>query len=190
MCSSCSNVTVIRQCAGIRVTDETPVRGSDVHLRDKDLSNLSFEESTPLDKKGSLTSEGMIDVADLLYKVNNVIVEKLNSFETKVLNEIKATVTVLAQENSKLRQDLSEANKKCSLLEQQISILKNGINKVEENRQSRRKATVSKLESDTTPSLSLAPVAPACRWSGRRSPRPAIPIHELKSKGKRRSDQS
>ncbi|CAG5059984.1 unnamed protein product [Parnassius apollo] len=157
MCSSCSNVT-----QRIRVTDDTPVRDSDVQLRDKDLSNLSFEESTPLNKKGSLTSEGMINFADLLDKVNSVIVEKLSSFETKILSEIKASVTVLAQENSKLRQYLSEANKKCSLLEQQISILKNGKNmepNVEENRHSRRKATVSKLESDTTPSLSLAPVA-------------------------------
>ncbi|CAG4968595.1 unnamed protein product [Parnassius apollo] len=98
----------IQTAVRIRVTDDTPDR---VHLMDKDLSNLSFEESTPLDKKGSLTSEEMINFADLLDKVNNVIVEKLNSFETKILSEIKPTVTVLAQENSKLRQDLSEANK-------------------------------------------------------------------------------
>ncbi|CAG5032764.1 unnamed protein product [Parnassius apollo] len=157
MFSSYSSIT-----QRIRVTVDTPVRGSDVHLRDKDLSNLSLEESTPLDKKGSLTSEGMINFADLLDKVNNMIVEKLSSFETKILSEIKASVTVLAQENSKIRQDLSEANKKCSLLDQEILILKNGKNtepNVEENRHSRRKATVSKLGSDTTPSLSLAPVA-------------------------------
>ncbi|KAH9644691.1 hypothetical protein HF086_011860 [Spodoptera exigua] len=48
-------------------------------------------------------------------------------FELNIMREIKATVAVLAIENSKLRQELDEAKMKCSSYEQQIRSMENVV---------------------------------------------------------------
>lgn len=108
-CDSCANVT-----RRIRVSDDTPVRGAAVASSLME-SNLSFENT----EAELLTSD------DLLDKVGGVIMAKNSAFESNIIQEIKATVAILALENSKLRQELIEANLKCSSYEQKISSMEN-----------------------------------------------------------------
>lgn len=103
-CESCSNVT-----QRVRVTDDTPVRG---------VRAAGFEDVAQ-EKVQSLTSDEIVD------KINSVILAKISVFETNIIQEIKATVAILAAENCKLRQELKEANMKCSSYEQQMESLKN-----------------------------------------------------------------
>lgn len=120
-CDSCSNVT-----RRVRVTDNTPVRGS------RSGSALIVEEPTKsceeTDLVGNTTSSAMsmIDsiqgVTDIL---KGVISARLNTIETKLIQEIKNSVATLVMENKKLREDLSAANKKCTCLEDEIRCLRN-----------------------------------------------------------------
>lgn len=112
-CQSCANVT-----QRIRVTDDTPVRGASAaacSLIDIMEQNQSLQDSV------QLTSDELVD------KVSSVIMAKLSAFELNILQEIKTTVAVLASENSNLRQELNDANKKCNAYEQQIKRLESEI---------------------------------------------------------------
>ncbi|CAK1581280.1 unnamed protein product [Parnassius mnemosyne] len=110
-CDFCLNIT-----QRIRVTDDTPVRG--VRTACLVEYNQSFEGNVSQAIAESLTSDEIID------KVERVIMAKTCAFETNIIQEIKNTVAVLALENSKLRQELKDANMKCSSFEQQIKCLK------------------------------------------------------------------
>nr|XP_049693477.1 uncharacterized protein LOC126054008 [Helicoverpa armigera] len=103
-CDSCSKIT-----HRVRVTDDTPVRGACPVLTP---SLVSEEDTSDL-----LTSDEIIN------KVNGVILAKICDFEMNIIKEIKDTVAVLVMENSKLRQELKEANMKCNSYEQQIKSL-------------------------------------------------------------------
>lgn len=111
-CASCSNVT-----QRIRVTDDTPVRRSQAAGL-LDQVNESFEVNLTPEKAQLLTSDEIID------QINRVILYKISIFETNIIQEIKSSVAVLALENTKLRQELKEANLKCGSYERQIQILK------------------------------------------------------------------
>ncbi|CAG5017228.1 unnamed protein product [Parnassius apollo] len=110
-CDFCLNIT-----QRIRVTDDTSVRG--VRTACLVEHNQSFEGNVSQAIAESLTSDEIID------KVERVIMANICAFEINIIQEIKNTVAVLALENSKLRQDLKDANMKCSFYEQQIKCLK------------------------------------------------------------------
>lgn len=111
-CVPCSNVT-----QRIRVTDDTPVRSSQAAGLLGQV-NESLEVNITPKEAQLLTSDEIID------QINGVILAKISVFETNIIKEIKASVAVLALENTRLRQELNEANMKCSSYERQIQSLK------------------------------------------------------------------
>ncbi|KAF9796847.1 hypothetical protein SFRURICE_001197 [Spodoptera frugiperda] len=137
-CQSCANVT-----QRIRVTDDTPVRGvsAAAGLVTDVEQNQSFEDEVQTTVQ--LASDELVD------KVSSIIMAKLSAFELNILQEIKTTVAVLALENSKLRQELNEANKKCNAYEQQIKSLESERLLSKENDQARN------IDTSTTMSLSV-----------------------------------
>lgn len=104
-CDACANVT-----QRVRVTDDTPVRGSAAVSGHKESIQPFIENLSSLD-----------EVVD---KVSRVFMAKISAFESTMIKEIKETVAVLALENSKLRQELKEANIKCNSYENEIERLK------------------------------------------------------------------
>lgn len=137
-CQSCANVT-----QRIRVTDDTPVRGvsAAAGLITDVEQNQSFEDEVQTTVQ--LASDELVD------KVSSIIMAKLSAFELNILQEIKTTVAVLALENSKLRQELNVANKKCNAYEQQIKSLESERLLSKENDQARN------IDTSTTMSLSV-----------------------------------
>jgi hypothetical protein len=119
LCDSCLNVTQRK-----RVTDDTPVRGSRVSMGVKETCDQSFEDVVQSEVGRSLTSDTMFSISSIMDKVNRVILSKMNDLEAKIIKEIKSAVTVLTLENSKLRQELNDVNKKCISYEQEIKMLK------------------------------------------------------------------
>lgn len=108
-CESCANVT-----QRTRVTDDTPIRGARAAVGMMEPNRSLLENISQAD---CLSTDAIVD------KVNSVIMARISAFETNILKEIKATVAVLALENSKLREELREAYVKCSSYEQKIKCL-------------------------------------------------------------------
>lgn len=106
-CDSCMNVT-----QRVRVTDETPVRGA--------RSTIILETEDIMEKTGLQPYE-----SQFMNNIMEKMMAKLNAFEEKILLEFKTTVTVLALENSKIRQELNESNERCVSLEKEVIVLKN-----------------------------------------------------------------
>lgn len=77
---------------------------------------------------------------------------KLNDIEICIMDEIKANVTVLTSENSKLRQELKEANEKCMYFEQEIRSLKTEKQTITKDKQ--RQSVALPGSGDTTESSS------------------------------------
>lgn len=115
-CEACSNIT-----QRVRVTDDTPVRGvrAAADCPDKDANHPC--EEVGMSTSASLNLDSLPNIMEM---VKGVITERLNSLERNLMEEIKITVTALAVENSKLRQELSVANSKCVSYEKEINTLK------------------------------------------------------------------
>lgn len=144
-CDICTNVS-----KRIRVTDDTPVRGAPSAIGIADEINQSFEDS--VSKDGLLTSEQKSIMTGIMEKVTSVLMAKLNDIEICIMDEIKANVTVLTSENSKLRQELKEANEKCMYFEQEIRSLKTEKQTITKDKQ--RQSVALPGSGDTTESSS------------------------------------
>lgn len=118
-CDSCANVT-----QRVRVSDETPVRGTATKIGSETMEkpDASCED---IFFKGNITSSPVINNMESFMDVmKEVISARLSAFESKLIQEIKNSVTTLTLENSKLREELTVANNKCRCLEQEINVLK------------------------------------------------------------------
>lgn len=118
-CDSCVNVT-----RRLRVTDDTPVRGS------RPGGELIEKESTKscqdinLEENTMPSAINMISIQSITDILKGEISARLNNIETKLIQEIQNSVATLVLENNNLRECLSVANKKCTLLEEEIKVLK------------------------------------------------------------------
>lgn len=120
-CDSCANIT-----HRVRVTDDTPTRGcrSGGELIGK-VSTKSCEETT-FKENGTPSAINMVEsIESITDMLKGEISARLNSIETKLIQEIKDSVATLVLENNTLREYLSVANKKCTTLEEEIKVLKN-----------------------------------------------------------------
>lgn len=155
LCDTCANVT-----RRTRITDDTPVRGARAGPMEP---NQSFGENVSQAKAESLTSDEIVD------KFSSIVMSKISAFETNILQEIKATVAVLALENSALREELKEVNMKCWSYEKRIKELeteligeKNESHDIDTNSQKQRQARVplSKTPKSTISSATPTPPLP------------------------------
>lgn len=114
-CDSCA-----KMIQRVKITDDTPVRGMNTRslMAEKEAS-VQCEEGNNDSKDYLLTQNTMSSIMETL---KDFITSKIRDMETKLLQEIKTSVTALTLENSKLRQELSVCNKKCISLEDTIKL--------------------------------------------------------------------
>lgn len=99
-CDSCLNIT-----NRVRVTDETPVRGVSTGA-----NIINYEEE--------------YNMPSIIEMMKEVMTEKFKIFEERIISEFKRSLSSLAHENSKLREELRVANSKCISLSEEIKVLK------------------------------------------------------------------
>ncbi|CAH0687933.1 unnamed protein product [Spodoptera exigua] len=180
ICYSCSNVT-----RRVRVTDDTPVRGSrsEAALMEEEATK-SCEENDFVGNTTSSAMNMMDSIQSVTESLKGVISARLNTIETKLLQEIKNSVATLVMENKKLREDLSAANKKCSCLEEEIRYMKkerivttaaqpnDTLPRDSENRPVRTPANAQSTAASTVRAAAGAPSLPAVC-----APAPAAPTY-------------
>ncbi|PZC79692.1 hypothetical protein B5X24_HaOG216092 [Helicoverpa armigera] len=121
-CDSCLNIT-----QRVRVTDDTPVRG--MNTRSSSMEKQQFSQS--MENNSNMEGISLViqktiqdNMSGFLEMVKEIIATNINALETKLIHEIKTTVSDLVHENSQLRRDLNTASKKCVTLEDEIKVLK------------------------------------------------------------------
>lgn len=116
-CDSCKNVT-----RRGRVTDDTP--------RSTKVAGKSMESNLPCDNTTeSPPQENIVNMTGVIAMLNESMDVKLNIMESKIIDKIQNVLSILVTENSKLRQELNEANVRCVGFQEELNTLKTERNK-------------------------------------------------------------